>query len=91
MPAEARRAEKYQLRVAGAAEAEPPLDPRALLFFTLALVNWGFAAPQLRRMVLGADFPPERLREAVVDAVHVLAKVSPADPAHDPRRAGGDR
>ncbi|WP_018681254.1 TetR family transcriptional regulator [Actinokineospora enzanensis] len=80
VPGEPERAEKYQKRVDAAAAANPPVDPRVLVFFTLGLVNWGFAVPQLRRMVLGADYPPHALREAVAEAVRVLAKYSPPRP-----------
>ncbi|PXX61787.1 hypothetical protein DFR70_108345 [Nocardia tenerifensis] len=29
--------------------------------------------PRLRRMILGPDYTPERLREAITSAVHALA------------------
>jgi AcrR family transcriptional regulator len=83
VPAEATRTRKYQKRVDAVASAQnaggkisagkPAPDPRALVFFTLGLVNWASAAPQLRRMLLGEDFSPEQMRTAVADAVRILS------------------
>lgn len=83
VPAETARTQKYQKRVDAVAGAQTASnasgadksgsDPRALLFFTLGLVNWGAAAPQLRRMIFGEDCSPERLREAVAEAVRALS------------------
>ncbi|RJO78393.1 TetR/AcrR family transcriptional regulator [Nocardia panacis] len=53
--------------------SSPDEDPRTLLFFTLGLVGWTLAMPQLRRMILGPDYTPERLRTAVTAAVRNLA------------------
>lgn len=47
-------------------------DPRTVLFFTLGLVGWSLAMPQLRRMILGPDYTPEQLRRAVSSAVRAL-------------------
>jgi hypothetical protein len=80
VPAEAARTKKYQARVDAVAEAnESEVDPKALIFFTLGLVNWGAAAPQLRRMILGEDYSNDRLRHAVADAVRALTKGSPTN------------
>ena len=49
-------------------------DPRLLLFLTIGLVNWGAAAPQLRRMILGDDYPADRYREAIAAATRALAR-----------------
>ncbi|MFJ4654593.1 TetR family transcriptional regulator [Nocardia sp. NPDC088792] len=48
-------------------------DPRALLFFTMGLVGWSLAMPQLRRMVLGPDYTLDQLRTAVSSAVRTLS------------------
>lgn len=78
VPAEAMRGRKYQCRIeATASSATPCADPRALVFFTLGLANWGFAVPQLRRMILGETCSPERLRMAVASAVRALARGKP--------------
>ncbi|QIS21822.1 TetR/AcrR family transcriptional regulator [Nocardia terpenica] len=75
VPAEESRAAKYRKRADAIADAQTgPTDSRLLLFFILGLVNWGAAAPQLRRMVLGDDFPRDRFRDAIADAVRALAK-----------------
>jgi AcrR family transcriptional regulator len=71
VPAEEVRTVEYQKRVASIDDAVP--DAAMIYFFTLGLVNWGKAMPQLRRMVLGADFPQDRLIEATVAAVRTLA------------------
>ncbi len=52
-------------------------DPRALLFFTLGLVGWSLAMPQVRRMILGADYGVDRLRTAVSSAARTLAATPP--------------
>ncbi|GAB3871367.1 TetR family transcriptional regulator [Kibdelosporangium lantanae] len=70
VPAEVTRRSRYEERVAAVGPTSG--DPRLLLFLTLGLVNWGATVPQLRRMILGDDYPPERLRDAVVAAVQAL-------------------
>ncbi|WP_068007827.1 TetR family transcriptional regulator [Nocardia pseudobrasiliensis] len=75
VPAEAARSDKYGKRTEAIASGDTGLaDPKLLQFFILGLVNWGAAAPQLRRMVLGEDYTHERLRDAVADAVRALSK-----------------
>ncbi len=75
VPAETARTCKYRARVDAVAGANvSATDPRLLIFFTLGLVNWGFAVPQLRRMILGDDYSPGRLRDAVADAVRAITK-----------------
>ena len=71
VPAEDVRTREYQARVAAIGDDRP--DAAMLYFLTLGLVNWGRAMPQLRRMILGADFPPEQLIEAVAEAVTTLS------------------
>jgi AcrR family transcriptional regulator len=75
VPAEAQRAEKYQERVralvgSGVDEA----GAAALVFGTLGLVNWGFLAPQMRRMVLGDGAGVDGLRELVLGMVRALVE-----------------
>lgn len=53
------------------------LDPAVLMLFVQGLVNWGLVVPQVRRM-LGADLPPERLREQIASAVDRLAAPEPS-------------
>jgi len=69
VPAEDVRTAKYAKRAA----ALTGDDPRLLLFLTIGLVNWAAAAPQLRRMILGDDYPADRYREAVAAATRALA------------------
>ncbi|MEU6585596.1 TetR family transcriptional regulator [Nocardia sp. NPDC046763] len=52
-------------------------DPQALLFFTLGLVGWSLAMPQLRRMILGPDYTLDRLGAAISSAVRTLADTPP--------------
>lgn len=74
VPAEAARTAHYRHKVdAITSSGSFAGDPRALVFFTLGLVSWTFAVPQLRRMILGPNYPPERLNTALADAVHALA------------------
>ncbi|TVT59324.1 TetR/AcrR family transcriptional regulator [Amycolatopsis rhizosphaerae] len=75
VPDEQTRTQHYLDKISAAetAAGAGDEDPRALLFFTLGLVGWSLAMPQLRRMILGPDFTPERLREAVSSAVRALA------------------
>jgi hypothetical protein len=73
VPAEAARTRHYQDKVDAARGAGHVEDPRATVFFTLAVAGWAFAVPQLRRMVLGDGYPPERLQAAIADAVRALA------------------
>ncbi len=72
VPAEETRTTEYQKRVAAIGPTVP--DAAMVYFFTLGLVNWGRAMPQLRRMVLGADFPQDQLIEATVAAVRNLTE-----------------
>jgi len=73
VPAEAARTDHYQRKVDATARSGRFTDPRAALFLSLGLVSWTTAVPQLRRMILGPDYPPERLRAAVAAAVEALA------------------
>lgn len=75
---EAGRTEHYRKKTAAVVDAHEAgtvtrrIDPAVLLLFVYGVVNWGLAVPQVRRM-LGADLPPERLREQIARAVHRLA------------------
>ncbi|WP_214408703.1 TetR family transcriptional regulator [Sphaerisporangium fuscum] len=81
VPAEAVRTGKYQARVDAIASANSSgADPRAVLFFTMGLVHWGSAVPQLRRMILGDDYSPARLRDTVAAAVRSLTAPSERSP-----------
>ncbi|WP_039797546.1 TetR/AcrR family transcriptional regulator [Nocardia araoensis] len=75
VPDEQARTQHYLDKISAAETAARTSDedPRALLFFTLGLVGWSLAMPQLRRMILGSDYTPERLRAAVSSAVRALA------------------
>lgn len=48
-------------------------DPRTVTFFTLGLVGWSLAMPQLRRMILGPGHTLDDLRQAISEAVQALA------------------
>jgi AcrR family transcriptional regulator len=74
VPDEPARAAHYQEKVVAAGTAEPGgTDPRTLLFFTLGLVGWTLAMPQLRRMILDPGTDDTKLRAAVVAATRALA------------------
>ncbi|MCX4096894.1 TetR/AcrR family transcriptional regulator [Nocardia sp. alder85J] len=74
VPDEPARTRHYLGKVeATRAAATGGRDPRALLFFTLGLVGWSFAVPQVRRMILGPGQTPEQLRAAVITAARALA------------------
>ncbi|MFF2953094.1 TetR family transcriptional regulator [Kitasatospora sp. NPDC057965] len=74
VPGEERRTRHYddKVRAAAAATGRDEEQARTLLFLTMGLVGWSLAMPQVRRMVLGEDASPERLRGAVADAVRRL-------------------
>lgn len=72
VPAEEERTLHYGDKVTAAQAGEPDLDARARVFFTLALASWSVAMPQLRRMVLGADFGMDQLRQEIARAVASL-------------------
>ncbi|MFE3445779.1 TetR/AcrR family transcriptional regulator [Nocardia sp. NPDC059180] len=81
VPDEQARTQHYldKINAAEAATGARDDDPRALMFFTLGLVGWSLAMPQLRRMILGPDYTPDRLRGAVSSAVRALAGRSASD------------
>jgi AcrR family transcriptional regulator len=73
-PARAARTGKYRSRAGAVAAAGVPDETaRERLFFTFALVNWGFVAPQMRTMILGEDYDSGQLRAAATAAVAALA------------------
>jgi AcrR family transcriptional regulator len=72
VPAEEVRTAEYQKRVSAIDDTVP--DAAMVYFFTLGLVNWGRAMPQLRRMVLGQDYPQDQLIDATVAAVRKLSE-----------------
>jgi AcrR family transcriptional regulator len=76
IPGREARTTKYLDRAARITESgRDPEQARELLFFTMALANWGLVAPQLRRMILGPEYDdPQRLADAASDAVRSLAK-----------------
>jgi AcrR family transcriptional regulator len=76
IPGREARTAKYLSRAERIGEAGyPPEHARELLFFAMALGNWGLVAPQLRQMILGPEYDdPKRLAAAVADAVRALAK-----------------
>ena len=79
IPGRETRAAKYLARAGRIAETgHDPEQARELLFFTMALANWGLVAPQLRRMILGPEYDdPQRLAAAASAAVQALAKDRP--------------
>ncbi|WP_131739324.1 TetR family transcriptional regulator [Actinomadura roseirufa] len=86
VPDEAARTAHYQEKVDAAGTAG---DPRALTFFTLGLVGWSLAMPQLRRMILGPDYTEDRLRGAVANAVRALATPPPTSSDRPPDQPDG--
>ncbi|MGW2259696.1 TetR family transcriptional regulator [Streptomyces sp. NPDC001780] len=72
VPAEEERTLHYEDKVTAARAGDSDDDARARVFFTLALASWSVAMPQLRRMVLGADFGMDRLRQEIARAVASL-------------------
>ena len=70
------RTAKYLARAERISEAgHAPERARELLFFAMALSNWGLVAPQLRQMILGPEYEdPKRLAAAAADAVRALAR-----------------
>ncbi|AYF74130.1 TetR/AcrR family transcriptional regulator [Nocardia yunnanensis] len=83
VPDEENRTRHYFDKVTAAESAVTEGDPRNLLFFTLGLVGWTLAMPQLRRMILGPDRGLDELRPAVAAAVETLA-AAPAPAKIDP-------
>ncbi|MGW1743558.1 TetR family transcriptional regulator [Nocardia sp. NPDC001965] len=75
VPEEEARSRHYLEKISAAEKATVTgtEDPQALLFFTLGLVGWSLAMPQLRRMILGTEYPLDQLRATVSSAVHALA------------------
>ncbi|MFD7500763.1 TetR family transcriptional regulator [Streptomyces sp. NPDC059850] len=80
VPAEEARTRHYQDKVDAAASDGRGDDARARVFFTLALTGWSIAMPQLRRMLLGADYPLDDLR---ADVSRAVAALPPAGSAGD--------
>ncbi|WP_040806108.1 TetR/AcrR family transcriptional regulator [Nocardia concava] len=83
VPDEENRTRHYFEKVTAAESAMTDGDPRNLLFFTLGLVGWTLAMPQLRRMVLGPERGLDELRPAISAAVEALA-AAPAPAQSDP-------
>ncbi|CAM3996183.1 TetR family transcriptional regulator [Nocardiopsis rhodophaea] len=71
IPAADWRKEHYAAKTATVREAQESgtvrgdQPPELLVFLLMAIANWNFAVPQLRRYLLGDDVPPERLRDAL--------------------------
>ncbi|MCP2342796.1 TetR family transcriptional regulator [Actinomadura rupiterrae] len=71
VPDEEARTAHYLDKAGAAASASG--DPGTLMLFTLGLVAWPLAMPQIRRMLLGPDHSLDALRPAIADAVRTLA------------------
>ncbi|GAA2125013.1 TetR family transcriptional regulator [Actinomadura napierensis] len=71
VPDEAARTAHYRDKADAAASTSG--DPAPLMLFTLGLVAWPLAMPQIRRMLLGPDHSLDALRPAIADAVRALA------------------
>ncbi|WP_030240424.1 TetR family transcriptional regulator [Streptomyces sp. NRRL S-350] len=78
VPGEEARTRHYQDKIRATRATDGDADPRTRLFFTLGLVGWTLAMPQLRRMILGADHSLDRLRPAIAHAIRAL----PAEDGH---------
>ncbi|MET9496943.1 TetR family transcriptional regulator [Streptomyces sp. NPDC006552] len=72
VPGEETRTRHYEDKIRAARTATADGEARDRLFFTLGLVGWSLAMPQLRRMILGPDHTLEQLRPAIADAVRTL-------------------
>ncbi|MFI8086568.1 TetR family transcriptional regulator [Kitasatospora sp. NPDC086009] len=72
VPGEQDRTRHYQDKIDAARATDGDADPRTRLFFTLGLVGWTLAMPQLRRMILGADHSLDDLRPAIARAIRGL-------------------
>ena len=74
IPGREARTAKYLARAERITEAgHSPERARELLFFAMAMANWGLVAPQLRQMILGPEYDePERLAAVVADSVRAL-------------------
>jgi AcrR family transcriptional regulator len=72
VPAEETRTRHYQDKIDAAESGSQGGDARTRVFFTLALASWSVAMPQLRRMVLGADYSLDDLGGEVSRAVRTL-------------------
>ncbi|MFG3283252.1 TetR family transcriptional regulator [Streptomyces sp. NPDC048111] len=72
VPGEEARTRHYQDKLRAAQATDGEADPRTRLFFTLGLVGWSLAMPQLRRMILGREENLDQLRPAIAEAVRAL-------------------
>ncbi|MFJ8386659.1 TetR family transcriptional regulator [Streptomyces sp. NPDC094438] len=72
VPGEEARTRHYEDKIRAARTATSDDEARDRLFFTLGLVGWSLAMPQLRRMILGPDHTLDQLRPAIADAVRTL-------------------
>ncbi|MDL4820072.1 TetR family transcriptional regulator [Actinomadura opuntiae] len=79
VPGEEARTRHYQDKLHATQVLGAPGDARTRLFFTLGLVGWTLAMPQVRRMILGPDHTPAQLRSAVAHAVEALTQ-NPSPP-----------
>ncbi|MFJ2829033.1 TetR/AcrR family transcriptional regulator [Streptomyces sp. NPDC087263] len=79
VPGEEARTQHYEDKVR-ATQAASDGEARGRLFFTLGLVGWSLAMPQLRRMILGPDGTLEQLRPAIAEAVRTLPGHSETPP-----------
>lgn len=78
IPGEQWRAEHYARKTAHFARAQQDgtvrddLPPQVLILMLLGLSNWLFAAPQLRRMLLGEDTARDDVRESLATVARDL-------------------
>ncbi|MET9362249.1 TetR family transcriptional regulator [Streptomyces sp. NPDC006632] len=84
VPGEEARTRHYEdkIRATRATRAASDGEARDRLFFTLGLVGWTLAMPQLRRMILGPDHTLDQLRPAIAEAVRTLPGRSETRPTN---------
>ncbi|WP_327139262.1 TetR family transcriptional regulator [Nocardia sp. NBC_01327] len=75
VPDEEARTQHYANKIDAAKATFSPdhPDPNSLMFFTLGLVGWSLAMPQVRRMMLGPNADLDTLRPAICAAARHLA------------------
>ncbi|MCU1644315.1 MAG: putative transcriptional regulator, TetR family [Nocardia sp.] len=75
VPDEEARTHHYANKIEAAKATFSPdhPDPNSLMFFTLGLVGWSLAMPQVRRMMLGPNSDLDTLRPAICAAARHLA------------------
>ncbi|MFF3260405.1 TetR family transcriptional regulator [Streptomyces sp. NPDC002932] len=71
VPGEEARTRHYEHKIRATRTASDG-EARDRLFFTLGLVGWSLAMPQLRRMILGPGYTLDQLRPAIAEVVRTL-------------------